>query len=426
MQATPRSAIGGLLADAMFGGLNYMKDPRRTQQMQGLAAMLESTGVPAVVDRMSYGEPLTTGRGMTMRPNEDVRGLIELATAFAPAGKPAAAAAKAGTMALGRAGERMAERVVPQVMERGGLPAEMLGAMAQGSRSKMFIGPEAKTWDTKAAIKAANMERKGATPQEIWSETGTARGPDKMWKQEISDKASEYDPGSLEDLRALDNFNYRQNTQPLGGTLEHQELYKAYPELSDMPVHFFPEEKMQGAYAAYSPKLDKMTLSDALSPEKARSSSLHEIQHAIQERERFGVGGNTRDFARMKGEAEAKIDELNQQMIAAVRQMDNPATSTAQKAELKGQYDALMSQRNALVPAAQIDPMEAYGHLMGEAEARLTQRRRDLTPEQRRKNFPFLYTGDTGLGFDVDPTKMILMTPEGSILERGLLGNIGR
>jgi hypothetical protein len=363
---------------------------------------------------------------MTMRPNEDVRGLIELATAFAPAGKPAAAAAKAGTMALGRAGERMAERVVPQVMERGGLPAEMLGAMAQGTQSKMFIGPDAKTWDTKAAIKAANMERRGATPQEIWSETGTARGPDKMWRQEISDKASEYDPGSLEDLRALDNFNYRQNTQPLGGTLEHQELYKAYPELSDMPVHFFPEEKMQGAYAAYSPKLDKMTLSDALSPEKARSSSLHEIQHAIQERERFGVGGNTRDFARMKGEAEAKIDELNQQMIAAVRQMDNPATTTAQKAELKGQYDALMSQRNALVPAAQIDPMEAYGHLMGEAEARLTQRRRDLTPEQRRKNFPFLYTGDTGLGFDVDPTKMILMTPEGSILERGLLGNIGR
>ena len=426
MQAPPRGAFFGLLSDLASGTVGYMQDPRRTQQLQGLGAMLESTRIPSLLEGLSYGDSLVDGSGMTMRPNEDVRGLIELATAFAPAGKPAAAAAKAGTMALGRAGERMAERVVPQVMERGGLPAEMLGAMAQGSRSKMFIGPEAKTWDQKAAIKAANMERKGATPQEIWTETGTARGPDKMWRQEISDKASEYDPGSLEDLRALDNFNYRQNTQPLGGTLEHQELYKAYPELSDMPVHFFPEEKMQGAYAAYSPKLDKMTLSDALSPEKARSSSLHEIQHAIQERERFGVGGNTRDFARMKGEAEAKIDELNQQMIAAVRQMDNPATSTAQKAELKGQYDALMSQRNALVPAAQIDPMEAYGHLMGEAEARLTQRRRDLTPEQRRKNFPFLYTGDTGLGFDVDPTKMILMTPEGSILERGLLGNLGR
>jgi hypothetical protein len=339
-----------------------------------------------------------------------------------PMGKPA----QAGTMALGRAGERMAERVVPQVMERGGLPAEMLGAMAQGSRSKMFIGPEAKTWDQKAAIKAANMERKGATPQEIWTETGTARGPDKMWKQEISDKASEYDPGSLEDLRALDDFDYQKNTQPLGGTLEHKELYKAYPELSDIPVRFSPQEQMKDAYASYSPKNDRMTLSDALSPSRARSASLHEIQHAIQERERFGVGGNTRDFARMKGEAETKIVDLNQQMIAVVRQMDNPATSAAQKAELKSQYDALMSQRDSLVPAAQIDPLKAYGHLMGEADARLTQRRMDLGPRQRRQNFPFQYTGETGFGFDVDPTKMILMTPEGTIVERGLLGNLGR
>jgi hypothetical protein len=403
-----------------------MQDPRRTQQMQGLGAMLESTRIPSLLEGLSYGDSITTGSGMTMRPNEDVRGLIELATAFAPAGKPAAAAAKAGTMALGRAGERMAERVVPQVMERGGLPAQLLTDLAQGSRSQIFIGPEAKTWDQKAAIKAANMERKGATPQEIWSETGTARGPDKMWRQEISDKASEYDPGALEDLRSLDDFDYLKQTQPLGGTLEHKELYKAYPELSDMPVHFFPEAKMKGAYAAYSPKRDRMTLSDALSPEGARSGSLHEIQHAIQERERFGVGGNSRDFARMRQEADAKIGDMNKQMSALVRQMDNPETTAAQKTALQSQYNELLTQRSQLVPMSQLDPMEAYGHLMGEAEARLTQRRRDLTPEERRQNFPFQYTGKTGLGFDVDPAKMILMTPEGSILERGLLGNIGR
>jgi hypothetical protein len=400
------------------GGNYGTREGVQQAQREAEAFMRRNTYMP----RTESGQGLLQSLGRAMEASKLPPVIPEAAML---ASIPRAAAA-AQTERLGMAAEKALEAPLQRAYDKGGLSREMLLAMGQGTQSKMFIGPDAKTWDTKAAIKAANMERKGATPQEIWSETGTARGPDKMWRQEISDKASEYDPGSLEDLRALDNFNYRQNTQPLGGTLEHQELYKAYPELSDMPVHFFPEEKMQGAYAAYSPKLDKMTLSDALSPEKARSSSLHEIQHAIQERERFGVGGNTRDFARMKGEAEAKIDELNQQMIAAVRQMDNPATSTAQKAELKGQYDALMSQRNALVPAAQIDPMEAYGHLMGEAEARLTQRRRDLTPEQRRKNFPFLYTGDTGLGFDVDPTKMILMTPEGSILERGLLGNIGR
>jgi hypothetical protein len=42
-------------------------------------------------------------------------------------------------MALGRAGANYAERVVPQVMERGGLPAEMLSAMAQGTQSPATV-----------------------------------------------------------------------------------------------------------------------------------------------------------------------------------------------------------------------------------------------------------------------------------------------
>lgn len=59
IRATPRNEFLGLLADAMYGGLEYMKDPRRTQQMQGLAGLLESTGIPKTTERMAYGEPLT-------------------------------------------------------------------------------------------------------------------------------------------------------------------------------------------------------------------------------------------------------------------------------------------------------------------------------------------------------------------------------
>jgi len=57
--ATPRNELLGLLADAMYGGLDWMKDPRRTQQMQGLAGLLESTGIPKTTERMAYGEDLT-------------------------------------------------------------------------------------------------------------------------------------------------------------------------------------------------------------------------------------------------------------------------------------------------------------------------------------------------------------------------------
>ena len=48
---------------------------------------------------------------------------------------PMARPAQAAAMATGRAGERFAERAVPQIMERGGMGAEMLQGMAQGSRS---------------------------------------------------------------------------------------------------------------------------------------------------------------------------------------------------------------------------------------------------------------------------------------------------
>jgi hypothetical protein len=146
MQAPPRGAFFGLLSDLASGTVGYMQDPRRTQQMQSLGAMLESTRIPSLLEGLSYGDSMTTGSGMTMRPNEDVRGLIELATAFAPAGKPAAAAAKAGTMALGRAGERVgmaAEKALEAPLQRaydkGGLSREMLLAMGQNTVSPATV-----------------------------------------------------------------------------------------------------------------------------------------------------------------------------------------------------------------------------------------------------------------------------------------------
>jgi hypothetical protein len=146
MQAAPRGAFFGLLSDLASGTVGYMQDPRRTQQLQGLGAMLESTRIPSLLEGLSYGDSMTTGSGMTMRPNEDVRGLIELATAFAPAGKPAAAATKAGAMALGRAGERVGmaaekalEAPLQRVYDKGGLPREMLLAMGQNTVSPATV-----------------------------------------------------------------------------------------------------------------------------------------------------------------------------------------------------------------------------------------------------------------------------------------------
>jgi hypothetical protein len=129
MQAPPRGAISGLLADAMFSGLNYMKNPRRTQQMQLLGQMLESTGVPAVVDRVSYGEPLTTGAGMTTQMRPETESALMTMLGLAPAGRPIIKATKGLPVGMSikdvsapqEAALRLAQQRAALPVEKGGL-----------------------------------------------------------------------------------------------------------------------------------------------------------------------------------------------------------------------------------------------------------------------------------------------------------------
>lgn len=133
IRATPySSSFAGSANDILGGLLGYLRDPRRTQQLQGLAGLLESTGIPKTVERMAYGEPLTNlqqANVPTLRP-ETAEALMTLLPL--PSGTSRAA------MAAGRAGERLAERAVPQIMEGGGIPAGLLDALATGTQSRAY------------------------------------------------------------------------------------------------------------------------------------------------------------------------------------------------------------------------------------------------------------------------------------------------
>lgn len=124
--------LTGYASEIIGGLLGYMKDPRRTQQLQGIASLLESTGIPKTVERLAYGEPLTNiqqANAPALRP-ETAEALMTLL--------PIPSGANKAAMAAGRAGERMAERVIPQIMERGGMPASLLEGMAQGGVSRVL------------------------------------------------------------------------------------------------------------------------------------------------------------------------------------------------------------------------------------------------------------------------------------------------
>ena len=60
LRATPyANPLTGLSNDVIQGLLGYMKDKQRTQQMQGLASLLESTGIPKTVERAAYADSPT-------------------------------------------------------------------------------------------------------------------------------------------------------------------------------------------------------------------------------------------------------------------------------------------------------------------------------------------------------------------------------
>lgn len=96
IRPTPRNPILGLLADAMMGGLAYMEDPRRTQQMRGVGGLLSGTGIAQTVDRLASGEPLTKGKGFATRMKpETAAAAMTLAPEAVPIGRAAMAAARA-------------------------------------------------------------------------------------------------------------------------------------------------------------------------------------------------------------------------------------------------------------------------------------------------------------------------------------------
>jgi len=139
MQATPRRfpMVGGL-ADFLAAGTS----PQRTQQMRGLMEFLQVPDIAATLDRVSYGEPLTTGAGMTTKLRPETENTLMAALGMTPVGKPA----QAGAMALGRAGERVGmaaekalEAPLQRVYDKGGLPREMLLAMGQNTVSPATV-----------------------------------------------------------------------------------------------------------------------------------------------------------------------------------------------------------------------------------------------------------------------------------------------
>jgi hypothetical protein len=161
-------------------------------------------------------------------------------------------------------------------------------------------------------------------------------------------------------------YNAPERTYKLGEVLEHPKLFEEYPELKDYEVEFGNQSGAE--YAGQSIRMGSM----ADKPEL-----LHEIQHAIQEKEGFARGGSP-DYGLM-GEAKKIYEEL----AVPIRKQYEAAT------EAKDFAAADLLQKKLMMELPAEANMLAYRRLAGEIEARDAAARMNLTPQERMRTGPY-------------------------------------
>lgn len=144
---------------------------------------------------------------------------------------------------------------------------------------------------------------------------------DKKPRFEIDDSGAKL-KGSLEDI--INKMPYEQKLKVLGSgqgvklgeLLDHPELFKNYPELKNISVKQLNLEHSgnQGTVGSYSPEFNQITVSAERMGgkwgDKEKSILLHEIQHAIQQKEGFARGGSPENSVDPR--QISQIDDLDQ------------------------------------------------------------------------------------------------------------------
>lgn len=384
--------------------LGWMQDPRRTQQLQGTGRAIQQGLLNIQQSDKRFQDLFDKSFGDPKQPFKvtDKKALSELT----------------------------------QMTQSG-----LLGMAEVG----MFIGAGSKAFDKAMAFTATKLEKKGVSPQEIWKETGTVRGPDGMWRQEISDKLTTLKGQPYKDviMGAYDRGVLKTGDQLYKTTVDdvffHHGLKEAYPEVMNIETQMMRKGSDAKGSLSTGGKNQVLQVREDLLAEPARSTMLHELQHAIQEKEGFGVGGNTDTMDRMIGKVKDRaflIKETDEYKVAEQelnKLADDFFTNKISKEDfyageqaLLQKYPVMNEYRDAsdMVQYFGNDPSDAYRRLMGEAEARLTQTRRNLSPEERKQYFPFEFQ-DKNLnpyGLDVPPNMLINLDRQGNLIERGLLG----
>ena len=285
----------------------------------------------------------------------------------------------------------------------------------------IFGGKMAKTADTAALAKAEQMAAQGVDRGTIWNETGWFQGADGQWRFEIPDNATTW-PVPPKDWVSRNSEGtpmaptvgtaFRKAAENLvpeapvrmKRLLGHEELAAAYPDIPETEVLL--ERNVGGRRGSYNGEV--MGLNEAMPPDMAKSTMLHEAQHIVQQAEGFGKGGNTMSLWSHSDPAVRKaVNAEHQRLLSPVSREEFEKGFAAgwspSKAEVDKAYADYVKSTKKIrgdiyhfvnKAAQETAATNVYRSLGGEAEARNVQTRMNMTPEQRRAAPPWM-TQDT-------------------------------
>jgi hypothetical protein len=262
-----------------------------------------------------------------------------------------------------------------------------------------FVGKRAATWNAQAAARATELEKQGVDARTIWNETGTWRGKDGQLRQEINDQPAKIQDRVVSDIQQQGAF-----IGPLNEALQHEELFRAYPRLAEVPTTMYAAPMRQGRFSQGTIEVG------GPSTEQQKRIALHETQHAIQQLEGFARGG-TPTMAFLNPEAFKILREKRKELTAPLSLQEYSRQAWGMETpneEVKSAYKQYVQQVRRLTPevdrlAQESAAREYYLRLGGEVEARAVEKRRNLTPKQRRATFP-------GGDFDIPQSELIIRT----------------
>ena len=160
-----------------------------------------------------------------------------------------------------------------------------------------FGGTKAETANITQLSRAKEMELNGEKAETIRPKTGWSRGLDNKWKFEIDDSKAKYKEEKIRLGKAVN----------LNEVLEHEDLFKAYPDLKKVKVKEIANLDARGVY---SPNFDCIFISENLPTQEKLKSLIHEVQHAIQVREGFAVGESPDNENRNRSAGEIEADDV--------------------------------------------------------------------------------------------------------------------